>query len=273
MEQVYTPNYLVRAVPGYCLGYVDDAGNAPERTANAKIAYENEKKANRINLSELPDNVWVVVFFSFSKGGYWYKDSQGKDVYLEFKNLWHVALAKRSGNSMVIYDSEVQSGMRSQPYLAIQAVEAWFGAYGAKYVGWSTHCDGRQYAKNKEVNVDEIINVNCWRQLQFGILERNGLSGRPNALDGSLDKSDYVGRKLDIHVINELFISPEAKKRRDSNDYGSNVNIQKRLNERDAFEKENKQLKEQVKKLQAQIDAGGGFTKIASTATDIYIKK
>lgn len=144
MEQVYTPNILVKARPGYCLGYVDDAGDAPARTANAKIAYTNEVNAGRINLSELPDNVWVSIFLSFSKGGYWYGDT-----YLYFKDLGHVALAKRTGNTMVIYDSEVQSGIR-KPYPAIAAVEAWFSAYGAKYIGWSTHCDGREYAKLKE---------------------------------------------------------------------------------------------------------------------------
>lgn len=113
------------------------------------------------------------------------------------------------------------------------------------------------------------VNQTAWRQLAHGILGRNGLSGRTNALDGSSDKSDYVGRELDKDLINELFISDEAKKWRDSDEYGSAKNIQKRLNERDAFEKENAALKARIKELEA--GGGGKFKKIANAGQDIYI--
>jgi len=134
MEQTYNPNIGVKATAGYCLQYVDDAGNAPQRTKTAKIAYDNERNAGRIQLGDTPDNVWVVGFLSFTVGS--------------FVNFGHVFFIKRNGSSIQIYDSEVQSGAR-RPYGSIAELLGWFGAYKPKYLGWSTHCDGREYAKNK----------------------------------------------------------------------------------------------------------------------------
>lgn len=138
MEQVYNPNVLVIAIAGYCLKYIDDAGQAPKRTSTAKIAYQNEKDAGRINTSELPDNVYVVGFLDFTSG--------------VFKDYGHVFFIKRSGSSIKIYDSEVQSGAR-KPYGSLKELTSWFGAYNPVYLGWSTNCDGRQYAKLKEDNM------------------------------------------------------------------------------------------------------------------------
>lgn len=135
MEQVYTPNVLVPAVAGWCLAYVDDAGNAPNRTATARYAFQVEQRAGRIRSDTIPENVWLVGWLDFTAGMY--------------TTYGHVFLFKRNGNSYQIYDSEVQSGAR-RPYGSIQELLAWFGAYKPVYTGWSTHCDGREYARIKE---------------------------------------------------------------------------------------------------------------------------
>lgn len=132
MIQVYNPNLLVKATPGYCLKYVDDAGNAPSRTATARYSWEVERNAGRIRNDHLPENVWVVGWLDFTAGMY--------------QTYGHVFFIKRSGNTYQIYDSEVQSGAR-RPYNSINELLAWFGAYKPVYTGWSTNCDGREYAK------------------------------------------------------------------------------------------------------------------------------
>lgn len=117
----------------------------------------------------------------------------------------------------------------------------------------------------KEANVSEVTKI-TWQQLAHGILGRNGLSGRTNALDGSSDKSDYIGRELDQALLDELFNSEEARKWRDSNEYGANPNINARL---DSIP----ELQAKIEKLEAELAQGSGkFTKIATTGTDIYIQ-
>lgn len=268
MEQVYTPNYLIGARPGYCLGYVDDAGKAPARTANAKIAFENEQKAGRIRGDDLPDGVWVVVFFSFTKGGYWYKDANGKDVYLYFKDLGHVALAKRTGNKVVIYDSEVQSGMRGQPYPDIQAVEAWFKAYGAKYIGWSTHCDGREYAKQRSKIMTEAEAKDMQNVLRVLNSEAKGWD-RTKTHNGDYDKKEVeylmsLGKKPSIAI--QMYAQQawnegtEYRKKKDKWQKDSEVNLP-------AANEEIKKLQAKIKELESQ--GSGEFVKIS----DIYVKK
>lgn len=142
MEQVYIPKINTRAYPAMCLQYIDDAGDAPSRSPTAKAAYIKEKNAKRIRTNDLPENIWVVVWFEFTKGSYRYPD--GSVVY--YKDAWHIAFARRRGKTIEIHDSEVHSGAR-QPYTSLAQVEAWFAVYGTRYVGWSTQCDGRIYAK------------------------------------------------------------------------------------------------------------------------------
>lgn len=135
MEQTYLPDIFVIAIAGYCLKYIDDAGNAPNRKGTAKEAFTVEKNAGRIRTDTIPENVWLVGWLDFTKGAY--------------TAYGHVFFIKRTGNSYQIYDSEVQSGARN-PYSSIDELIAWFGAYKPTYIGWSTHCDGREYAKEKE---------------------------------------------------------------------------------------------------------------------------
>lgn len=146
MEQSYIPNINVRATPGMCLQYIDDAGESPLRSPTAKAAYKREEAGGRIRTDQFPENVWVVAWFEFTKGSYRYPNG----VTINFSDAWHIAFMKRVGNRLEIHDSEVHSGAR-QPYRALGEVEAWFKVYGARYVGWSTDCDGRNYAKEEKV--------------------------------------------------------------------------------------------------------------------------
>lgn len=136
MVQTYLPNIYVAATPGWCLKYVDDGGGVkstlPPRTSTAMIAYDNEVRAGRTVFYTLPDKVWVVGWLKFTTGPY---TKEG-----------HVFFIKRDGDTFLIYDSEVQSGAR-QPYHSIEELLVWFGWYNPVYLGWSTHCDSREYAK------------------------------------------------------------------------------------------------------------------------------
>lgn len=149
MKQVYTPDVGLRGshYAGLCLQWVDDAGQSPERSNTAKRAYEKEQDNGRLMVGDIPEGLYCPIWFEFTKGSFTYPD--GSTVY--FKDAWHVAHAIRVGGVYTITDSEVAYGAR-QPYKAIAEVEGWFRMYGAKYVGYSTHCDGREYVK-KENNM------------------------------------------------------------------------------------------------------------------------
>lgn len=152
MIQVYNPNFNVPATRGWCLKYVDDAGNAPSRKPTAKAAFLEEKKEGRISGDiDSPVGIWAVGFLDFTSGPY---TKEG-----------HVFFMKHLGGGRYeIRDSEVGAGAR-KPYGSLAELIAWFGAYAPKYIGWSTNCDGRQYAsegddmaKPTEQDVRNIVN-------------------------------------------------------------------------------------------------------------------
>ena len=116
-----------------CLEYVDNAVNAPKRTATAQIAYETAKGNGWVSANtEYPRNVWFVLFWSIDNNDY--------------AGLGHVALAYvDSDGSLQIHDSEVHRGAR-QPYTSLSELSSWFGSVGTRltYLGWSIGVDGRK---------------------------------------------------------------------------------------------------------------------------------
>jgi len=87
--------------------------------------------AGRLRTDELPINVWVVLFYSFTTG--------------QYAGLGHVQLAiKYTDGTMEIHDSEVHSGQRD-PYSSIKEVLEWLEDYEPAYLGWSGQCDGAIY--------------------------------------------------------------------------------------------------------------------------------
>ncbi len=133
-RQSYSPNLDVKAWRGWCLRYIDDAGAAPTRRANAQLAANAEAAAKRLRRNQdFPVGVWVVGFWSLTKG--------------QYAGLGHVAFIKKHANGRIeIRDSEVRSGARGV-YTSVAEVNRWFGNFGAVFLGWSTHCDGRKYAE------------------------------------------------------------------------------------------------------------------------------
>ena len=131
--QLVEPNIDISARAGMCLEYVDNAVNAPKRTATAQIAYETAKGNGWVSdNSEYPRNVWFILFWSIDNNDY--------------AGLGHVALAYvDSDGSLQIHDSEVHRGAR-QPYTSLADLSSWFGSVGTRltYLGWSIGVDGRQ---------------------------------------------------------------------------------------------------------------------------------
>ena len=131
--QLVEPNIDISARAGMCLEYVDNAVNAPKRTATAQIAYETAKGNGWVSPNtEYPRNVWFVLFWSIDNNDY--------------AGLGHIALAfvDDDGN-MQIHDSDVHRGAR-QPYTSLSELSAWFGSVGTRltYLGWSIGVDGIQ---------------------------------------------------------------------------------------------------------------------------------
>lgn len=188
MEQTFKPNIGVGSIRGWCLKYVDDAGSAPFRTATAKIAYTNEVKVGRIRTDIIPENIWLVGFLAFTTG--------------QFVDYGHVFFIKRSGSTYEIHDSEVHAGARN-PYRSINELISWFGAYNARYIGWSTHCDGREYARVKQLPPRE----------EKEMVTRNGLAVLYKFYLGS-DVSEYglknrLGKQTFDEAQADILNSPE----------------------------------------------------------------
>lgn len=132
--QNITPDLNISCLSGGCLRYVDDAGKASTRRASASAAADAEKAAGRLNNDQLPFDVWIVLFYSLGAGKY--------------AGRGHVQLARKlRDGSMEIHDSEVHSGLRGI-YTSISEVIDWLEDYDPVYLGWSTDCDGINYAKN-----------------------------------------------------------------------------------------------------------------------------
>ena len=130
-KQLIQPNINISARAGMCLGYVDDAINATDRTYTAQIAHNTAKQKGWVRAdNNYPKNVWFIMFWSIDNGDY--------------QGLGHVALAfvDNQGN-MQIHDSEVHRNAR-QPYKSLAELANWFGSVGTRltFLGWSEGCDG-----------------------------------------------------------------------------------------------------------------------------------
>lgn len=250
MEQVYTPRINTPAIAGWCLKYIDDAGDAPNRTATARYSWEVERNAGRIRTDAIPENIWLVGWLDFTAGMY--------------TTYGHVFFIKRNGNSYQIYDSEVQSGQR-RPYGSIEELLAWFGAYKPKYLGWSTHCDGREYARIKENNMAIIQNQENWFQ------RVNDTHQRILNRDISRDSfKSFVGKDF-LTFVEYITAGKEAadvqewqKLGKIAKQDGWELQIVNRTKERDEARKKVTELEKELANKPS-----GEYIKV----TDLYIKK
>ena len=191
--QLVEPNINISARAGMCLEYVDNAVNAPKRTATAQIAYETAKGNGWVSANtEYPRNVWFVLFWSIDNNDY--------------AGLGHVALAcVDSDGSLQIHDSEVHRGAR-QPYTSLSELAGWFGSVGTRltYLGWSIGVDGRQiigdYTPPQSVSTGEKPKPKK-KKGEFMILFKEA-DGKVYWLVGN--KYTYVSNPTDLGKIQAL---------------------------------------------------------------------
>lgn len=141
--QVATPNVNVPAYSGWCLQYVDDGVNAPNRQPSAQASWEYAKKTGVAHANqEPPNNVWVPVYYSIDSGIY--------------AGLGHVAWYYSDGKTTKIYDSEFGSGRRNRPYGGgVELIQ--FMGYKMSYLGWAEAVDGKVIVKKDPK--EEAINL------------------------------------------------------------------------------------------------------------------
>lgn len=161
LEQVTSPNLNIRANPGWCLAYVDDAVNAPVRRASAMLEYLAQRAAGNIHEDIPPVGLWVPVFFDITNGQYAQYD--------------HVAWAFNHGDGRIeIHDSDVHSGIRGA-YNSIAEICQWFGNAGLRYLGWSERVGGVQIVEmskddnTRVVTADNGVNVRYEPTTQSGV--------------------------------------------------------------------------------------------------------
>lgn len=191
--QLVEPNINISARAGMCLEYVDNAVNAPKRTATAQIAYETAKENGWVSANtEYPRNVWFVLFWSIDNNDY--------------AGLGHVALAFVSDDgNMQIHDSEVHRGAR-KPYTSLSELSSWFGSVGTRltYLGWSIGVDGRQiiedYTPKQSVPTSEKPKTKK-KKGEFMILFKEA-DGKVYWLIGN--KYTYVSNPTDLGKIQGL---------------------------------------------------------------------
>lgn len=191
-RQKYKPKVSVRAIRGWCLKYIDDAGKAPKRKPNARAALNVEIKAKRIHTSTPPKNVWVVGFLDL-RAGQWAKDD-------------HVFFMKYKGSGKYeIRDSETNGGGRGV-YRSIAEIVRWFGNYKPVYVGWSTHCDGRKYAESYKPKPKPVKKSNHTIAKEV----TQGKWGNGVVRVARLKKAGYNPKTIQKLVNNRMYEKPKA---------------------------------------------------------------
>lgn len=107
-------------------------------------------------------------------------------------------------------------------FITIQTADGWNDTYA--------HLSQINVHVGQEIGMADIIDANASKQLQFSVLGRNGLAGRPYALDGSTG-TPWVGGELTLKFLDDIFNSPEARQYRDSQDSNSIPGVNKRLSQ------------------------------------------
>lgn len=135
-----------------------------------------------------------------------------------------------------------------------------------------TACDVNEALKNDYGqaggDMPDKIDENASKQIQFSFLARNGLDGRPYALDGSTGLP-WLGADLTLKLLNDIFISPESKDGwRDGSGPSSIKDINTRLATIPSLQAQIAALQKQL----AQKPVNDGFTP-ADRATLNWLQK
>ena len=252
-SQLILPNYKIPYVGGLCEGYVEGTvGQATLPTPSSPTTYGVFPSATA---------AWKANFDGGNHPGELPPPGLRMAVYFTLGSTpaGHTAIQLEDGRIA----TTPKAGYHANPgiYPSLQAMIDDYAKHnnGCTYLGWS-ECIGKLRIIGEDMDkVDkEIAQI-----LSFGIVGRNGLSGRTNGLDDIGVITGLIGRELNAALIRELFYSDEAKKWRDSGEYGSNPNIQERLDSIPALEEKIKELEQGT----------GDFTKVISASQDLYIKE
>jgi hypothetical protein len=222
--QLRDANWKVPYVGGWCLKYVQDAFGTDHPYASAIDAW-NANFGGGNHPGELPPQGRTVpVYFSLG------------DV-----TAGHVADSLNDGTVA----SSTQGGSHAQGFIHpnLQNLIDTYAKYngGCTYLGWSEYVGTVQVVNQNQVitqapqgggNVAEKANEDTARILAHGILARNGLAGRADALSGALEAdlaSNHVGQDLTNAYVQSLFLSDEGRNWRDVDNDQSIPGINRRL--------------------------------------------
>lgn len=209
-SQLVQPNLSVVGDIGYCLKYADNVAGLSHGEQTAWIAWNNTQFPHT---DPIPTDVDVPCWFSY---------------YLNGVNLGHVVWSIKGTQ---FYSSPYNKPTGHNVMSSIAEVER---LYGVKYVGWSEDISGLIVIQQEE-QMDKVTEE-VSKVLQFALLGRNGLSGRPNALTGATG-TPWVGAELNNTFINDIFATPEAVQYRQDAKIDSTIpGVNRRLAGGDTYE-------------------------------------
>lgn len=215
--QVITPNPDVSCTPGYCLKYVQETFGIGPVYPTATAAFNASSSKHRDQ--DFPAGCWVPVWFS-----------------LQYEPAGHVALRAPDGS---IYSSSHPTSTTPTHHASLAGLITYYAkANPLTYLGWTEDVEGvlvvgpTTNQPSQGGDMPAKINLDTARILTHGVLARNGLSGRQDALDGSEDgdlTANHVGQDLTNEYVQGIFLSAEGRQWRDSQDPNSIQGINARL--------------------------------------------
>ncbi|MGO4470324.1 hypothetical protein AB4Y95_00095 [Arthrobacter sp. M-10] len=234
--QLCDANWKIPYIGGWCEGFVEGAwgqASLPKQDSKGNwyttgvygsaIAKWNANPGNGNHPDELPPSgVTVPVYFSL--------DSVADG---------HTAISLDDGSVA----SSTQPGTHPLGFLHpnLQNLIDVYAKYngGCTYLGWSEYVGTVRVVQpvtqpSQGGDMPAKINLDTARIMAHGVLARNGLSGRSNALDGSSDNdltANHVGQDLTNEYVQGLFLSAEGRQWRDTQDSNSIQGINARLDQ------------------------------------------
>ena len=217
-RQLVAPNPNVPCQPGWCLKYVADAygGGYPVVYPSATAAWNGAQFKHQDQ--SFPAGVAVPVWFSI-------------------RNVpeGHVAIRMPDGS---VYSTTSGTSNRAVHHPNMQDLLNAYAPYNPlTYLGWTEDLAGKRLVINDGGDdMADKINLDTARILTHGVLARNGLAGRIQALDGSTDadlNANHVGKELTNSYVQGLFLSGEGRQWRDTSDANSIPGINQRLAQAD----------------------------------------
>jgi hypothetical protein len=266
-KQLRDAIWRVAYIGGWCLKFVQDAFGTDHPYPSANASWD-ANFGNGNHPGELPPaGVTVPIYFSLGN-----------------VPAGHVAISLDDGSVA----SSTQGGSHAEGFIHpnLQNLIDTYAKYngGCTYLGWSEYVGSVQVVSQNQVNqpsqggtdMAEKANEDTARILAHGILARNGLAGRPDALAGALEAdlaSGHVGQDLTNAYVQSLFLSDEGRNWRDVDNDQSIPGINRRLTAGNVESVVVGTLKIKVLDLEAQVAASNADKVTLQTALDIKPKE